>query len=105
LILSIIAFSLFYQSLTIHFIIFLSSNSAVQIFDYKLNKSRVVFGPELVMLDPDEEFTIVSLSAGIPKQPNQIKSLCLSLGPDFMKDSVVVEVGLIFLFFGVLRRF
>jgi major vault protein len=31
-------------------------NSAVQIYDYKEKKSRVVFGPELIMLGPDEQF-------------------------------------------------
>jgi len=29
-------------------------NTAVQLYDYKLHKNRVVFGPELVMLGPDE---------------------------------------------------
>lgn len=32
-------------------------NSAVQIYDFKEKKSRVVFGPELVLLGPDEHFT------------------------------------------------
>lgn len=32
-------------------------NAAVQIYDYKQKKARVVFGPELVMLKPDEQFT------------------------------------------------
>ncbi len=56
-------------------------NAAVQIYDYKEKQARVVFGPELVMLGPDEQFTLLSLSGGKPKQPNQIKSLCLLLGP------------------------
>ena len=30
-------------------------NAAVQIYDYKEKKARVVFGPELVMLGPDEQ--------------------------------------------------
>jgi hypothetical protein len=30
-------------------------NGAVQIYDYKLKKSRVIFGPDLVMLGPDEQ--------------------------------------------------
>lgn len=29
-------------------------NSAVQVYDYKRKKSRVVFGPNLVKLEPDE---------------------------------------------------
>jgi len=68
-------------------------NSAVQIYDYKAKKSRVVFGPDLVMLFPDEHFTVLSLSGGLPKKADQIKSLCLLLGPDFMYDNVLVETG------------
>jgi major vault protein len=68
-------------------------NSAVQVHDYKTNKSRVVFGPDLVMLEPDEQFTVLSLSGGKPKVQDQIKSLCLLLGPDFMTDIVTVETS------------
>lgn len=68
-------------------------NSAVQIYDYKAKKSRVVFGPELVMLAPDEHFTVLSLSGNKPKKPNVIRSLCLLLGPDFMTDVVTVETS------------
>lgn len=32
-------------------------NAAVQVYDYKSKKSRVAFGPDLVMLGPDEQFT------------------------------------------------
>ncbi|KAK3084843.1 hypothetical protein FSP39_020040 [Pinctada imbricata] len=68
-------------------------NAAVQIYDYKEKKARVVFGPELVMLGPDEQFTQLSLSGGKPKKPNIIKSLCLLLGPDFCTDIIVVETS------------
>lgn len=68
-------------------------NAAVQIYDYKEKKARVVFGPELVMLGPDEQFTQLSLSGGKPKRPNQIRSLCLLMGPDFCTDIVVVETS------------
>jgi major vault protein len=68
-------------------------NSAVQIYDYKEKKSRVIFGPELVMLGPDEQFTVISLSGDQPKRPHVIKSLGLLLGPDFMTDVVVVETS------------
>ena len=54
---------------------------------------RVVFGPELVMLGPEEQFTQLSLSGGKPKRPNQIRSLCLLLGPDFCTDIIVVETS------------
>lgn len=68
-------------------------NAAVQIYDYKEKKARVVFGPELVMLGPDEQFTQLSLSGGKPKRPNQIRSLCLLLGPDFCTDVITVETA------------
>jgi len=59
----------------------------------KKKKSRVVFGPELVMLGPEEQFTVISLSGGTPKKADQLKSLCLLLGPDFMTDVVTVETS------------
>jgi len=68
-------------------------NSAVQVYDYKDKKSRVVYGPELVNLGPDEHFTVISLSGERPKRPNVIKSLSLLLGPDFMTDIVIVETS------------
>ncbi len=88
-------------------------NAAVQIYDYKAKKSRCVFGPGMVMLDPDEQFTVLSLSGDKPKRcqfdhkfrrpfcltrlafdrPNVIKTLALMLGPDFMTDVVEVETS------------
>eukprot|EP01115_Flamella_aegyptia_P000406 TRINITY_DN1058_c0_g1_i1.p1 TRINITY_DN1058_c0_g1~~TRINITY_DN1058_c0_g1_i1.p1 ORF type:complete len:824 (+),score=499.39 TRINITY_DN1058_c0_g1_i1:83-2554(+) len=68
-------------------------NSAVQIYDYKEKKARVVFGPELIMLGPEEHFTVISLSGDQPKRPNVIKALGLLLGPDFMTDVVIVETA------------
>jgi major vault protein len=68
-------------------------NAAVQIHDYKDRTARTVFGPDLVMLGPDEAFTVLSLSGGKPKRPNVIKSLALLLGPDFMTDVFTVETS------------
>jgi len=68
-------------------------NTAVQIYDYKEKKARVVFGPELVMLGPDEHFTVLSLSGDKPKRPHVIKDVALQLGPDFMTDIVTVETA------------
>jgi len=68
-------------------------NAAVQIYDYKQKKARVIFGPELVMLGPEEQFTVLNLSGGVPKRPNYIKSLALFLGPDFMTDLITVETA------------
>jgi len=66
-------------------------NSAVQVFDFKTRKARVVQGPELVMLEPDEQFTVLSLSGATPKRPNHVKTIAVRLGPDFMTDVVDVE--------------
>ena len=68
-------------------------NAAVQIFDYKRKVPRVVFGPDLVMLNPDEEFTVLSVSGDKPKVPNVVQSLQLFLGPDFSSDVVIVETS------------
>eukprot|EP01092_Planopodium_desertum_P003640 TRINITY_DN16774_c0_g1_i2.p1 TRINITY_DN16774_c0_g1~~TRINITY_DN16774_c0_g1_i2.p1 ORF type:complete len:845 (+),score=265.76 TRINITY_DN16774_c0_g1_i2:157-2535(+) len=68
-------------------------NSAVQIYDFKEKKSRVVFGPKLVTLGPDEHFTVLSLSGDKPKRPHVIKDLKLLMGPDFMTDFVIVETA------------
>ena len=68
-------------------------NAAVQIHDYKGGAARIVFGPDLVMLGPDEAFTVLSLSGGKPKKPNLIKALALLLGPDFMTDIFTVETS------------
>lgn len=68
-------------------------NAAVQVYDYKQKVARVVFGPDLVMLEPDEQFTELSLSGDKPKRPNCIRSLVLLLGPDFCTDIITVETS------------
>ena len=65
--------------------------TAVQVVDMKSKASRVVFGPDLVQLRPFEEFTIMRYSAGKPKRPKALVSLCLLLGPDFITDVFEVE--------------
>nr|XP_032799912.1 major vault protein [Petromyzon marinus] len=68
-------------------------NAAVQVYDYKEKRARVVFGPEMVRLDPDEHFTVLSLSGDKPKRPHVTRSLCLLLGPDFCSDVITVETA------------
>lgn len=53
----------------------------------------VVFGPELVSLDPEEQFTVLSLSAGRPKRAHARRALCLLLGPDFFTDVITIETA------------
>lgn len=68
-------------------------NAAVQVYDYRAKRARVVFGPELVSLDPEEQFTVLSLSAGRPKRPHARRVLCLLLGPDFFTDVITIETA------------
>eukprot|EP00727_Mastigamoeba_balamuthi_P009005 m51a1_g4727 putative major vault protein (834) ;mRNA; r:336372-339489 len=67
--------------------------AAVQVYDYEKKKSRIVFGPELVLLEPDEHFTTLNLSGDIPKKASQIQTIALFLGPDFMTDQITVETS------------
>jgi len=66
-------------------------NSAVQVYDYRSKRCRIVFGPELIKLGPHEEFTVLRLSGKKPKVENQIRNLAILLGPDFMTDIIEVE--------------
>uniref|UniRef100_A0A8C0DMZ0 Major vault protein n=1 Tax=Balaenoptera musculus TaxID=9771 RepID=A0A8C0DMZ0_BALMU len=68
-------------------------NAAVQVYDYREKRARVVFGPELVSLGPEEQFTVLSLSAGRPKRPHARRVLCLLLGPDFFTDIITIETA------------
>ncbi|KAM7147385.1 major vault protein isoform 1-T2 [Molossus nigricans] len=68
-------------------------NAAVQVYDYRERRARVVFGPELVLLGPEEQFTVLSLSAGRPKRPHARRALCLLLGPDFFTDVITIETA------------
>jgi len=69
------------------------SNMAVQLFDYKTKANRIVFGPALVLLEPNEVFTVLSLSGGRPKRPDYKKSLAMLLGPDYMIDLISVDTS------------
>ncbi|KAJ8347369.1 hypothetical protein SKAU_G00287700 [Synaphobranchus kaupii] len=68
-------------------------NAAAQVYDYREKAARLVFGPEMVMLGPDEQFTVLSLSGEKPKRPNVIKAVCLLLGPDFCTDIITIETA------------
>jgi len=68
-------------------------SACVQIYDYKEKQARVVFGPDLILLGPDEQFTVLSLSGSTPKVPKQLNVIALLLGPRFSTDVVVVETA------------
>lgn len=67
--------------------------TAVQVYDYLRKTARVIFGPDLVVLGPHENFNVLSLSAGKPKKPNALKTICLMLGTDFITDIIEVETS------------
>jgi len=78
-------------------------NTISQVYDYKKRTQRTIFGPDAVMLGPDEQFTVLNLSGSEwdPKQPNvcmpkktgMIKSLYLFLGPASLSDVLEVETS------------
>lgn len=68
-------------------------NAAVQIYNFKQKKSSVIFGPNLVMLGPDEQFTVCVFSGGFPKRPGVLKKINIDLGPVFSTDIVLVETS------------
>lgn len=65
--------------------------SAVQLYDYKSGETRIVFGPELIMLGPYEEISVLSLSGGYPVTEAKVRALTLELGPGQLRDQIVVE--------------
>ena len=71
----------------------LEPNEAVHIYKEKDNSSRVVLGPDLVMLEYDEHITRNVLSGKTPKEEGVIKTLKIKLGPDFMTDIFKVETS------------
>lgn len=68
-------------------------NSAIMLYDYMEKNTRIVFGPELVMLRPYEDIRVLTLSGDIPKKEGVLKNFALFLGPDFMADKIIVETS------------
>lgn len=68
-------------------------NSALQVYNFKTEKTRIVFGPELVMLEPDEQFCLLVLSGKTPKIPGIVKTLYLNIGPKYTTDQIEVETS------------
>ena len=68
-------------------------NSAVMIFDFKTNQERIIFGPNLIMLNPYEDVRTLKLSGDVPKREKVHRNLALLLGPDFMVDMITVETS------------
>jgi len=68
-------------------------NTVMQIFNYKTEKSRIVFGPKLVLLEPEEKFCLMYLSGKTPKVPGVVKTLNLNMGPTYTTDKIEVETS------------
>ncbi|XP_071828594.1 major vault protein-like [Apostichopus japonicus] len=68
-------------------------NTAVQVYKYQEKVGRVVFGPDMAILGPHEDFNVLSLSAGKPKKENALQTICLMLGPDYITDIIEVETS------------
>ena len=78
-------------------------NAVTQVYDYKKRTQRTIFGPGAVLLGPEEQFTVLSLSGSdwdparpqvcLPKQTDKIKALYLYLGPASLSDVLQVETA------------
>jgi len=81
----------------------LPHNAVAQVYNFTDRVQRIIFGPDLVQLGPDEEFCVLSLSGSewLPAQPNVvtpkksglIRTLYLFLGPESMSDVLEVETA------------
>lgn len=66
-------------------------NCIMQIYNLKTKTNRIIFGPDLAILDPEEEFTLMTLSGRTPKVSGVVNTLFLKLGPTFSSDEFIVE--------------
>ncbi len=71
----------------------LGHNEAIHIYKERDNSSKVVLGPNVVMLEYDEHVTINVLSGHTPKEEGVVNTIKLKLGPEFMSDIFKVETA------------
>ena len=85
----------------------LPANEAVQLYDYKLRKSRICFGPELVMLEPDEHFTDINLSGSyfVSLFLLLFLSLVLVYHKALNYKKYFLSIFCVYIFYVTLRRF
>lgn len=57
-------------------------NAVVQMYDFQKKTSRVVCGPDYATLNPNEEFTLLNLSAGRPKaaKVRKVSEISMKIG-------------------------
>ncbi len=70
-------------------VIELEDNEAICV--YEGDKRRVEFGPKKVFLGPHERPKVLFISGGVPVRPNVLRIAKLGLGPDFIRDKLVVR--------------
>ncbi len=58
---------------------------------YGQEHTRVEFGPQTVFLHPYEHPKVLYLSGGVPIRPNVLRVAKLKLGPDFIRDRIIVR--------------
>ncbi len=58
---------------------------------YEGDNVEVCFGPDTIFLAPHARPKICNLSGGTPVRPNALKVARLKLGPDFIRDQLVVR--------------
>ena len=62
-------------------------------FDQSTKVNKIVWGPNLIMIGPHQEITLLDLSGDVPKREGVIKTLALELGPTTMRDKFIVETS------------
>lgn len=67
----------------------LEYNEAICIYDN--DKVRVEFGPQTIFFAPNERPKVLFISGGVPVRSNVLRLAKLSLGPDFIRDQLVVR--------------
>lgn len=70
-------------------VIDLEDKEAIYLYDGE--KVRVEFGPATIFLEPHERPKVLFISGGIPVRPNVLRISKLGLGPDFIRDQLVVR--------------
>ena len=68
-------------------------NSVMQVYNLKTRTNRIVMGPNLLILNPEEEFCLMQLSGSTPKVEGVVETLYLKLGPNFSTDEFLVETS------------
>lgn len=67
----------------------LEDDEAICLYDG--DRLDVQFGPQTIFLGPYVRPKVLFLSGGVPVQPNTLRTATLKLGPDFIRDRLVVR--------------